>query len=191
MARAALQSRLQRVEGDEHRSHLRDGVDAEVGARTVRGDAARLDLERDEPAVRDRQLQLRRLHHDRRVRVDALEHGLRSDGAELLVGDEGENDVAANLTDRCRGERALHVIRAATIQASVLDTRIERPIHAAESDRVQVSVEQERAAAAGPSTYRDDARPLIPDDLGVQALVLAPVRDERSRLTIAPAAWNE
>src|SRR5579862_527998 len=97
MARAALQSRVQRIEGDEHLSHLRDGVDAEVGARAVCGDAARLDLERDEPAVRDRQLQLRRLHHDRRVRVDALEHGLRSDGAELLVGDEGENDVAATI----------------------------------------------------------------------------------------------
>ena len=51
----------------EHRPHRGDRVDAEVRSGAVRRDARRLDLERDEALVRDRDDLLGRLGHDRRV----------------------------------------------------------------------------------------------------------------------------
>ena len=79
---------------DEDASHLRDRVDAEVRTRAVRRAAVHLDLEMDEAAMRDRELQLGRLGHDRRVRRSARRDRLRPDARELLVGDGGEDHVA-------------------------------------------------------------------------------------------------
>ena len=63
-------------------------------------------------------------------------------------------DVAA-LVARVRGrdehrrQRALHVVTAAPVQPATVDAGLERGVHARDAHRVEVAVQEERAAAAG------------------------------------------
>ena len=65
--RARLQPLVEALQSDEDGPHPRDRVDAEIRARAVRGDALGLDLEADEAAMGDGELQLGRLDDDRGV----------------------------------------------------------------------------------------------------------------------------
>ena len=146
---ARLQPRVELFQGDEDRPHFGDGVDSEMRARAVRGDAVGLDLEAGEALVRDRELQLGRLDDDRRVGPHALEHGFGADRRHLLVGDRRHDHVAAESAllgasrrVQNRGEPAFHVVRAASIHPTVLNVRLVRRIHAGNADSVEVRVQQ-------------------------------------------------
>ena len=54
-----------------------------------------------------------------------------------------------------RGERALHVVRAAAVEPAVLDARLERRLHPCDADRVEVPVQEQRATAARAARVRD------------------------------------
>src|SRR5581483_12481221 len=137
------------------------------------------------------------LGDDRGIRAHAPQGRLRADRAELLVDDRGHDDVAAQaLTGRsgrrreARGEPALHVVRAAPVQAAAVQARAQGLGHPAEPDRVEVAVEEERPAAAAPAGGRDHVRTargrLL--DLDLEARPAGPGRDELRRLRLAPAA---
>ena len=98
---------------DEERPGLDDRVDSEVRPRAVRGAPGDLELEPDEPLVRDDELELGRLGHDRGVGAHRLEHLLDPEARVLLVGDRGDDDVARE-TQRAASRQA---IRAAATPA--------------------------------------------------------------------------
>jgi hypothetical protein len=58
---------------------------------------------------------------------------------------------------------------------------LERGVHACDAHRVEVAVQQERAAAACATPTRDDARPLIADDLDLEAVSAAPLGNDVGR----------
>src|SRR5207248_682704 len=119
-----------------------------------------------------------------------------ADGRELLVGNRGDDDVAA-LVARVRGrdehcgQRALHVVTATPVQPATVDAGLERSVHARDGHRVEVAVQEERAAAAGAPPARDDTRPLVADDLDLEAVSAAPLGNDVGRLALAGAARDE
>ena len=166
-------------------------------ARTVRGDAFGLDLEADEALVCDGELQLRRLDDDRGVGARVFEHGGRSDRCELLVGDCGDDRVAAQAFAsrggvHDRGQSALHVVRATAVHPPALDARLERGVHSRNADGIEVRVEHERAAAAGARFDGDHARTVVrADELGLEAGVPAPLGHEARELGLAARAGDQ
>ena len=111
------------------------GVDGEVAGRGVRLHALDLDAEVHEPTLGGAQPQLGRLERDRHVgRGRALDDLARAVPDDLLVADDVEHDVSARLEallerDLRRphrgGEAALHVGRAAPVEAAVDDRAAE------------------------------------------------------------------
>ena len=89
------QRAVELLDRDENAAHPRDRVDAEVGARAVRRASSRDHLEGDEALVRDAELFLGRLRHDRAVRAPLAHERLGADAPDLLVDDGREDDVAA------------------------------------------------------------------------------------------------
>jgi hypothetical protein len=85
MRRSRAQPPVELLDTDEDAAHLRDGVDPEVRPRAVSCTPVDLDLEVDEATVRDGELQLGRLGHDRGVRPDRGEHLLHAEARVLLV----------------------------------------------------------------------------------------------------------
>ena len=148
-----------------------------------------LDAEVDEPALGGAQPQLGRLERDRHVACRcALDDLARAVADDLLVADDVEDDVAARLEallerhlrrPHRRREPALHVRRAAPVEAAVDDVAAERLLRprAPVADRhdVDVRVERERAAAARARQPGDDQR----------------VRRERRRRADVPAVELE
>ena len=110
MGRIRAEPSVELLYPDEDAAHLRDRVDPEVRARAVRRAADRLDLDVDEPTVRDGDLQLRRLGHDRGVRRRDCDR-LRADARELLVRDGGEDDVAAEPRRPASAVASMHAAR--------------------------------------------------------------------------------
>ena len=93
-------SAVELLDADEDAAHLRDRVDPEMRTRAVRRSPVRLDLEVHEAAMRDGELQLGRLGHDRRIGAQARRDGLRADARELLVA------TAVRITSPRRPRRA-------------------------------------------------------------------------------------
>ena len=113
MRRIRAQPPVELLDTDEDAAHLRDRVDPEVRPRAVGGTPVDLDLEVDEATVRDGELQLGRLGHDRGVRANARRDRLGADARELLVRDRGEDHVA-------RGARGASPSAVASMQAARL-----------------------------------------------------------------------
>ncbi len=187
-------------EPDQHLAHRRDRVDAQVGARAVRRDAGRLDVEPDEPLVRDAHVEPGRLGHDRGVGRELGGDPLGADRLVLLVAHGRHDHVAAQAgaagrrgCGHDRGQPALHVERPAPVHAPVLDPRLEGRVHPLDADDVHVRAEEERAAAATPAGGRDRVgaagRDLL--DAGVQAALAHPAGRERGDLGLAGAAGHE
>src|SRR3954447_8599800 len=146
--------------------------------------------------MRDGELQLGRLGDDGPVRRYALEHGLCPGRRKLLVTDRGHDDVAAQTvgirsSDENRGERALHVVAPATVEPAVLDARLERRSHARDTDRVEMAVEEQRAAASRPAPSRDHTGTSLAQNLDLEPAPTAPVRDEKRGLALPRAARDE
>ena len=198
MRRCGAQTCVEFLDPDEHAAHSRDRVDAEIGTRAVRRDAARLQLERDEALVRDAHLLLRRLAHDRGIGLDPAHNRFRADRSDLLVGDGRHDHVAAQVArarscEHRRRKRALHVVTAPSIEPPVLHDGVECAARAAEADRVGMRVEEQRGAAAPASRNRDDVR--TPRrrvrDLDVESGGTAPVGDETRNRAFAASVRNQ
>ena len=128
VGRARTQATVELLDADEDAAHLRDRVDAEMRARAVRCASDGLERDVHEPAVRHRELELRRLGDDRGVGREARRDRLRSHARELLVGDGGEDHVAAQPPPRrlcgCEhagGQAPLHVVGATSVEPTAFD----------------------------------------------------------------------
>jgi hypothetical protein len=156
MRRLGAKATVELLDPHEDVAHVRNGVDAEIGAGAVRSAALRLDLEADEALVGEREPHLGGLGDDGRVRAVALRHPCRADAGDLFVADGRDDDVArqpgprrvrSGEHDRC--EARLHVVGAAPVQAAVLDRGLEGPVHARDADRVHVRVQEQGLSAPG------------------------------------------
>ena len=165
--RIRAQPPVELLDADEDAAHLRDRVDAEVRARAVRRAAVRLDLEMDEAAVRDGDLQLGRLGHDRGVRAQRSPRPPRCRRSRTPRRRRRSGSRRPRRPRRsrlggrehARREASLHVVRATAVEPAALEARLERIGHPRDADRVHVRVEHQRAAAAGPARDGDDVRP--------------------------------
>ncbi len=184
----------------EDGAHLQDGVHSELRSRAVRGLARDLDLEPAEALVRHRDLELGRLGHDRGVGRHRSKHLLHAEARVLLVGHGGDDDVAceparARLAAGQQGRRQarLHVVGAAAVHAVAVDPRHERIGHALDADRVHVRAQEQRATPAGAACADDHAGPAGRrlDDLGLEAGIECPGRDEARDLALAGASLDE
>lgn len=195
----SLQSTVKALELDEHSPHAQDRVDPEIGSRSVCRAPRGLHLETDEALVRDADGKVGRLGDDRRVRMPlAFQQRARADPAGLFVGDGRHDHVTAQSLDggsrrHRRGQPALHVIRAATDQSPVVHPRRVRLSHPAGPDRVEMTREQQRTAAASPAGDAHDHRPprlnLAHADL--QFAATHPIRHEPSNSRLAGAACDQ
>src|SRR5688500_16074482 len=93
MWRAGPKRAVEGVEAGEDAAHVDDGVDAVGRPASVRGAAARLNLEPGESLVADADLQIRWFGHDGRIRRPLLDEGIGADARILLV-DHGGDDHA-------------------------------------------------------------------------------------------------
>ena len=196
MSWAQLEALVKLLERDEDMPHFRDCVDAEVRAGAVRGDAVCLELEAHEAAVRNGELQIRGLGHDRGIGVNALEHGLGPDRGELLVGDGGDDYITAQAPQagsgmQDRGKCAFHVVCTTPVQAPLLDMRCMRRCHPRHADGVEMRVQQQRTAPTGAGPRRDDTWPLVPDQLDLEPTSVAPVRHKQRNVALAVRARHE
>src|SRR5207249_9830216 len=66
-----------------------------------------------------------------------------------------------------------------------------RGVHARDADRVEMAIQEGRAATAAAPWARDDARPLVADDLDLEAVSAAPLGNHVGRLALAGAARDE
>jgi hypothetical protein len=153
------------LDGDQEVTGFGDGVDAQVRARSVGCAAQDVDLGPGEPLVGERHLQIARLRDDGRVRRELLQHLGGAGAGVFLVGDAGQDDVAAQwpAPDGVRGgghhggDAALHVGGAPAEDLPVLDARKQRiAVVGAVGDGVQVAVEHEGTAAAGAAGDGDE-----------------------------------
>ena len=171
VARAGAQIGGQPVESGQEGAGLDDGVDAEVRAGAVGGDAGERDVGPDEPLVAGDEVQPGGFGDDRGVDGEAGgpqvgQDLLGADRGVLLVGDEGEHDVAAVRVavdtgggDHQGGDAGLHVVAASAVQPAAVDGRVERvAVVADEADGVEVPVEHDRPPAAPPGPGRQDRR---------------------------------
>ena len=94
--RIRAQPAVELLDADEDAAHLRDRVDAEIAAasRARRARASR-PPDATKPRCATASCSLGRLGHDRRVGAHARGDRLGSDARELLVGDGGQDHVAA------------------------------------------------------------------------------------------------
>ena len=155
------------AERGEDRPGLDDRVDAEVRPRAVRGAAGHLDLEPDEALVRDDELELGRLGDDRGVGAHEPQHLLDPEARVLLVGDRGDDDVAARAQRarprgrrQRRGDAGLHVVGAAAVEPVAVDAR--RVNGSAIPSTPTVSRCPQRSSVRpppAPARADDDARP--------------------------------
>ena len=184
----------------QNRPHLDDRVLAQLGSRAVGGAAVGLDLSPGEASVGDADVELRGFRHDGRVRPPAAQHRLGAQAGHLLVGHAGHDHVAgqpglrrAGAGQQDRRQPALHVVSAAPVEASALDARLVRPVHALDAHGVQVRVQHQRAAAAASAGHTHHAGPagLGLHRVNLQAFRLEPARHEPGDLRLPGAAGHQ
>jgi hypothetical protein len=197
---ALAERAVELAERRQQRSGLDDRVDAEVRPRAVRGAPRHRDLRPHEPLVRDRDLQLGRLGHDRGVGAHGAQRLLDADARVLLVGDGGDHDVAGQAerrrlaTGEQRGDDTrLHVVGAAAVEPVALDARLVRPRHAGHADGVEVPAQQQRPAASGPARPDEHARPPghLLQHLDLEPGAVRPGGHERRDLRLGGAARHQ
>ena len=176
--RARLQRPAERLEPHQHSAHPRDGILPLRGTAPVSDAPLDGHLDPREPLVGDGDRQAGRLGHHRRVRVPRTHQRLGPEAGAFFV-DHRRHDQAAGrqaagrreLPRRVdhRGQAALGVLRAPSVQPSVPLHRIERPGHPLDADRIQVPAEHEGAAGPPALEHTDDVRPpggdLLPRDV--------------------------
>ena len=120
--------------------------------------------------------------------------------AGLFVGHGGDDDVAAEPEpgaldggERDRREARLHVVGASAVQASVLDAGIQTRVRLEQPDRVEVPVQEQRAAAAGPAGDADHVGPARRSllDVDLEPCLLEPLREHARHRRLATAGRNE
>ena len=125
---------------------------------------------------------------------------LRADAAGLLVGHRRDDDIAAepepgalDSGERDRREARLHVVGAPAVQASVLDAGIQARVRLEQPDRVEVAVQEQRAAAAGPAGDADHVRPAGRSllDVDLEPCLLEPLREHGRHRRLATAGRDE
>ena len=102
----------------------------------MRRTSARLERDPLKAFVRDRHVETGRLGHDGRVGAPLRDQRLGADARVLFVDDRRDDDAAAieatgldDAADRAnhRSDAALHVLRAAAVEAAVANLGFERP----------------------------------------------------------------
>ena len=192
MGRPGLQGLVERLDPDEDGAHLGDGVDAEIGPRSMRGAAAGLDVEGKPAAMRDAESLVGRLGDDRGVRAPALQEPFRADAGCLFVGDRRDDDIAAEPEpgaldggERDRREARLHVVGASAVQASVLDAGMQSRVRLEQPHRVEMPVqEQERPPPVPRATPITFGRPAAASSMWTSS----PACSSHSASTFATAA---
>ena len=100
-------------------------------------------------------LEAGRLGHDGAAGTPFRNHGVGADAGVLFVDDGGENQPARWESALFRndadggnhgGHAALHVLRAASVEAAFALDRMERSGHPLDTDGVEMTAEHERAA---------------------------------------------
>lgn len=164
------------------------------------GAAACLDLQPDEPLVRERKAKLGRLGDDRRVGDHGASNRFRADAAGFLVGDGGDDHVAGESLlggigsdEHDRRQTALHVICAASVEAIAFEAWLEAVDGAGDGDRVHVCVEDQRAPATRATGTTDHVGPARPEFLylDVEAMGVQPAGDEAGELGLPRSTGNE
>ena len=139
-----------------HRLHVEDRVAPALGRRAVRRHARGAHAPAQHALVRHDGLQVGGLAHDHRVhRGAALGQRPRPAHRDLLVHGPRQPDVdrkprvrgGAFQDAQHRGQRALGIGRAPPIQPPALDARIQGVRHRRQPNRVQVTLEHQRAPA--------------------------------------------
>ena len=110
-----------------------------------------LDLEPRETLVADRDLQVGWLGHHCRVRPPLADQSICANAFKLLVHHGGDDQPAARKSLLARdpygidhrSDASLHVLRAASVHASVADHRLERSAHPVHADRVDMPTEHQ------------------------------------------------
>ena len=166
----------------------------------MRRTAAALDLEPDKSLVGQREAELRRLDDDGRIGVHRFDDRFRADARVLFVGDGGDDDIAAQPArgrlgsgEHDRGQTSFHVVSATAVEARAFHARCKTRVGAAESDGVQVPIQDQRPAAAGAAHAADHVHPIRSNrlELDLQAVLLEPRGDEAADLGFTGAAGDE
>ena len=174
MRRARLKIAVEGIEPGQDARHQANRIAAFARAAAVRGAPLGFDLDPLEAFVRDGYLQIGRLGDDGRVGAPAADQRVGADAGVLLVHDAGDHQLAgresAGLRDHTRDidhrrDAALHVLRAAAVDAAVALDRIERRPHAGHADGVDVAAEHQRSAGHAPVECADDVGPAGSDVL--------------------------
>ena len=164
------------------------------GREPCAGSPHRLDAERDEALVGNRNALVGRLGDDCGVGGPAGRDQSAPDARRFLVGDSGDDHVSAQAAllragrgQHRRRETRLHVERASAEQLVAADASGERFLHPCNPDGVHMGVQHERPAAAGAARGRDHVgtprRRLL--DLDLEPGALTPVRDEPGQLVLS------
>ena len=154
----------------------------------------------DEALMGDREPLLGRLRHDHRVRAPPGRDCGTSDARELLVGDGGDDHVAAKRErqralggEQRRRQARLHVVGAPSVDPSVVDTTRQRLRHARDTDGVHVSVQHQRLAATRATRRRNHVWPARSGflELDLQARAFRPPCHKASDLGLARSSCNQ
>ena len=131
--RVRAQPAVELFDPHEHPAHLRVASIPRWGREPCAA-RLRLDLEMDEAAMRDGELHLRRLRDDRGICAHAGGNRLGADARVLLVGDRGQDHIAAQPAPFASAVASMHAARLPSCRTSRARTGA-RPRCEARTDR--------------------------------------------------------
>ncbi len=166
MRGSRLQLAVERLEPLEHAPHAQDRIASILRAAAVCRAAVRHHVEPGEALVRDADLQVRRLRHDRGVSLPPRDEGVGPEALVFLVhhrGNDQASAVHAFARDHARGvhhcrNASLHVLRAAPVDPAVPLDRIERSRHPLDANRVEMTAEHQGRPRAPTGERADHVR---------------------------------
>ena len=152
MGHPPLQIAIERLEMLEHAAHPQNRILTFVRPAAVCRFAAHFHFDPGESLMAHGDLEIGRLGHDGAAGTPFRNHGVGADAGVLFVDDGGENQPARWESALFRNDAdggnhgrhaALHVLRAASVEAAVPLDRRERIRHPCDADRVDVAAEHE------------------------------------------------
>ena len=146
-------------------THFGNCIHPQFRARAVGRHSVRLDLQPDKAAMGHTEVEVAWLCDNRGVGTPPVDNGRRTDASILFVSDCRHDHVTPQVhglgayrSQHTRGQAALHVIGAATIEAVAFDTRRKGISHAGHAHGVGVRIEHQGAAPTGAPYHANDIR---------------------------------